>query len=46
MLEETMKNKMLAILLAGVLALGAVACGGGDDAEDGGTTDTTSEAAS
>ena len=40
-----MKNKMLALMFAGVLALGAVACGGGDDAEDGGTTDTTTEGA-
>lgn len=42
-----MKNKMLAMALAAILALGAVACGGGDaegDAE--GTTDTTSEATS
>lgn len=33
-----MKNKMLAILLAGMLALGAVACGG-DAGEDGGAVD-------
>lgn len=32
-----MKNKMLALVFAGVLALGAAACGGGDDAVD--TTD-------
>lgn len=29
-----MKNKMLAIAFAALLALGAVACGGGDDAGD------------
>ena len=32
-----MKKKMLSLVLAGVFAFGAVACGGGDDA---GTTDT------
>jgi len=36
-----MKKKMLAAVLAGMLALGAVACGG-----DGDTTDTASEATS
>lgn len=36
-----MKNKMLAIAFAGLLALGAVACGGGDDAGDTGTTGGT-----
>ena len=33
-----MKNKMLAIVLAGMLALGAVACGGGGG-DDATTTD-------
>ena len=37
-----MKNKMLAVVLAGMLALGAVACGG-DGGDDTGTTDTASE---
>ena len=37
-----MKNKMLAMALAAIFALGAVACGGGDDAttDDGGATAT------
>ena len=40
-----MKNKTLAVVLAGLLALGAVACGVG--AEDGGdTAPAASEAAS
>lgn len=32
-----MKKNLLAAILAGLLALGAVACGGGDDADTGGT---------
>ncbi|MGH8885251.1 MAG: hypothetical protein ACRDYX_08785 [Egibacteraceae bacterium] len=33
-----MRNKLIALLLAGLLALGAAACGGG--AKSGGTTET------
>ena len=36
-----MKKKILAVVLAGMLAMGAVACGGDDDAGD-----TASEATS
>lgn len=32
-----MKNKMLAIVLAAMFALGAVACGDGDTGDTGGT---------
>jgi ABC-type glycerol-3-phosphate transport system substrate-binding protein len=39
-----MKNKMLAVVLAGMLALGAVACGG--DGADDTDTGTASEATS
>lgn len=41
-----MKKKMLSLVLAGVFALGAVACGG-DDAgtTDGATTGTTGDTA-
>ena len=42
-----MKKKLLAIVLAGMFALGAVACGGGDDATtDTDTTTTTTEGTS
>ena len=41
-----MKNKMLATAFAAILALGAVACGGGDDAGDTGTDAGASEATS
>ena len=43
-----MKNKIAAVVLASLLALGAVACGGGDadDAGSEGTTTTTSEVTS
>jgi uncharacterized membrane protein len=45
MLEEPMKNKMLAMALAAILALGAVACGGGDAETDTGTDAGASEGA-
>lgn len=36
-----MKKKLLSLVLVGMFALGAVACGGGDDATtDGATTGT------
>jgi hypothetical protein len=39
--EDPMRNKLIALLLAGLLALSAVACGGGAR-RGGGTTGTTS----
>ncbi len=46
MLEEHMKNKIAAVLLSGLLALGAVACSGSGSEESseggGGAEETTS----